>query len=670
MILLIILISLVLGLHIKYYALYLILPIIGLFIFLITRKRKILNIGAMLVSLGLGIGLSYINTSFNKDNYKGIVVEAKDNYFIFSSTLEKLYISYYDNPYVVGDYLSVKGEKKDLDFTMIESDFDFESYLEKKSIRKELKNYQISVLYKNPLRQRIWKKDVINRFNESDRGLVGSMLFGFNDNSDTTLNRNLKSLHLLSLELSSGMYIYILLFVVQKVCNKFLSDKTSKIASLGVGILFLFFYKNTLSVFRIILNWALRLLLSKFQIDDLNIFSLSGLIILLFDYHNAYQTSFLMGYTISFVVKLIHDSLFRFTGLKKKILFSTLLGFLLFPFDLMFYQDIAFLSPVYRILFTPFFVLIFFTSILCSFYIPLYRVVGFEISLLSNTLNVFNKVNPKVNAPELNPLLLIIFIIIFFLYLYYLYKDIKPVRKWIVIAYLAASYLYFLPIDNLISEEVSFINVGQGDACFIRKGQTTVLIDTGGNANKDIGYNNLIPYFKKKRIYRINLVITTHDDFDHMGALESLINNYKVESYIKDKDNFPLSIGGITFNNYNYYGYTSEGNENSLVISFRLGHKDYLITGDADFETEKKIIKDNKSIPCDILKVGHHGSKTSTSDEFLDYLKPKEAIISCGKNNKYGHPHKEVINRLKKRNIIIKRTDEMGTITYKNYIFM
>ena len=73
------------------------------------------------------------------------------------------------------------------------------------------------------------------------------------------------------------------------------------------------------------------------------------------------------------------------------------------------------------------------------------------------------------------------------------------------------------------------------------------------------------------------------------------------------------------------------------------------------------------NIPCDILKVGHHGSKTSTSDTFVKYLSPKEAIISCGKNNKYGHPHESVLRILKNNNITIRRTDILGTITYSNY---
>ena len=83
-----------------------------------------------------------------------------------------------------------------------------------------------------------------------------------------------------------------------------------------------------------------------------------------------------------------------------------------------------------------------------------------------------------------------------------------------------------------------------------------------------------------------------------------------------------------------------------------------------------KIIKDYESIPCDILKVGHHGSNTSTSDEFVKYLAPREAVISCGVNNRYGHPKKSVLETLERNGVKIRRTDLEGTITYRHYIFM
>ena len=192
------------------------------------------------------------------------------------------------------------------------------------------------------------------------------------------------------------------------------------------------------------------------------------------------------------------------------------------------------------------------------------------------------------------------------------------------------------------------------------------MIDTGGMTNKDVAKDSLIPYLKKKQIYDIDLLITTHDDYDHSGAKDSLCKFFKVKNYINDASAFPLSINGINLYNYNnYQDEVTDENDKSFVIGFNLHNTSYLITGDAPKEIEYKIMEDYEFIDCDILKVGHHGSNTSTSDEFIKYLTPNEAIISCGKNNKYHHPHKETLDVLKKNKVKIRRTDEEGTITYR-----
>ena len=233
----------------------------------------------------------------------------------------------------------------------------------------------------------------------------------------------------------------------------------------------------------------------------------------------------------------------------------------------------------------------------------------------------------------------------------------------------SAMCIYLLPIRPLIVTSISFINVGQGDSCLIHQGTTSILIDTGGSVYKDIAKDCLIPYFKKMQIYDIDLLITTHNDYDHMGAVSSLINNFPVKEYVTDYKSFPLTIDNITITNYNHYeSMWKEENDTSLVLSFSVKNTNFVITGDAPIKIERQIMKDNKEIKCDILKVGHHGSKTSSSDEFISYLNPKEAVISCGVNNKYGHPNQEVLSILNRHKIKIRRTDLEGTIKY-SFVF-
>ena len=195
-----------------------------------------------------------------------------------------------------------------------------------------------------------------------------------------------------------------------------------------------------------------------------------------------------------------------------------------------------------------------------------------------------------------------------------------------------------------------------------------ILIDTGGLTYRDIANDNLIPYLRKKRIYHIDSVFITHYDYDHYGALENLEKEYRINHIYDYSSSYPVNIGHLSFNNYNIYGQTSnEENDKSLVLTFNICQKDFVIMGDAPRWVEKEIIKDNAFIPCDILRVGHHGSDTSTCDEWLSYLNPKEAVISVGKNNRFGHPTPSVISLLNKHQIKIRRTDIEGTISYRHY---
>ena len=218
-----------------------------------------------------------------------------------------------------------------------------------------------------------------------------------------------------------------------------------------------------------------------------------------------------------------------------------------------------------------------------------------------------------------------------------------------------------IPI-NIPNNVVYFINVGQGDSILIRNHNKTVLLDTGGNKKFDMATETLIPFFNKIGVNHIDLLITSHDDFDHSGAVNSLIENFKVKTYLHNREDFPYKIGDIYLENINFYN--GDENDSSLVFLLDFMHKKWMLTGDASTETEKYILDSGINVDCDILKVGHHGSNTSSSERFIEATSPSEAIISCGAKNSYGHPHKEVIEILEKYNVKIRRTDVEGTISY------
>ena len=237
------------------------------------------------------------------------------------------------------------------------------------------------------------------------------------------------------------------------------------------------------------------------------------------------------------------------------------------------------------------------------------------------------------------------------------------------------------------------LDVGQGDSIIIHSNNKTVLIDTGGiknysNKKWELQKNNYsivnsvtIPYLKKLGISKLDYLILTHGDYDHIGEAINLINNYKINKIL-------INAGEINYlerkiiNNFNnievakkdYYfglgdaeflqlnGDLDEENDNSLVLFCYINNKTILLTGDASIKSEEYIMKNYNLDKIDILKVGHHGSRTSTSEKFIKKIEPNLALISVGKNNLFNHPHYETISLLKKYNINYLLTSKEGTI--------
>lgn len=246
--------------------------------------------------------------------------------------------------------------------------------------------------------------------------------------------------------------------------------------------------------------------------------------------------------------------------------------------------------------------------------------------------------------------------------------------------------------DNTGSSEVSgvltvdYIDVGQGDSALVNVNGKYMLIDAGTNASE----KNLINYLKGKNIQKIDYVIGTHPHEDHIGGLDKVIDNFDIgqvylpkishttktyESVLESiknknlkvitaKEGVKIDLGpGTTVEMYspNKSKYDNL-NDYSPIIKVSFGEKKFLFTGDAERETENEVIKKGVDLSADVLKVGHHGSDTSTSNDFLEKVNPKIAIISCGKGNDYGHPHNSTLNKLEGRKIKTFRTDEVGTV--------
>ncbi len=242
------------------------------------------------------------------------------------------------------------------------------------------------------------------------------------------------------------------------------------------------------------------------------------------------------------------------------------------------------------------------------------------------------------------------------------------------------------PVTTTSALEVSFIDVGQADSILLENDGHYMLVDAGNNEDGD----KLVSYFKEKNIETFDYVVGTHPHEDHIGGLDNIINNFNIENfYMPDvitttmtfeevldalenknieltipKENDTFNLGDVSIKVL-YVGDESESdlNDTSIILKVIDQNVSFLLTGDASLKIENSI--STSDLKSTVLKLGHHGSVTSTNQELLEKISPQYAIVSAGINNQYGHPHDEVINLLNQENIKTYRTDTDGTITFK-----
>ncbi len=241
-----------------------------------------------------------------------------------------------------------------------------------------------------------------------------------------------------------------------------------------------------------------------------------------------------------------------------------------------------------------------------------------------------------------------------------------------------------LTTDTPDEMEVHFMDVGQGDSTLITCGGHAMLIDAGNDSKGTLIQN----YLKKQNIEKLDYLILTHPDSDHIGGAPVIIGKFEIgkvfmSNYEKDNKTYQKLIQALD-NKDLKYATPSTGsqyllgtaqitflgpnreydnpNDASVALLIQNGKNKFLFTGDATEDAENDILANNADISADVYHAGHHGSKTSTSDDFFQAVSPSCAVISCEEGNSYGHPHAQTLNTFRMNGIDVYRTDEEGTI--------
>ena len=537
-----------------------------------------------------------------------------------------------------------------------------------KNVFYKIKNYMISMIQNN-----------------SSSKYLYLFILGDNRYLKKTIKDSYQKLGISHLFSVSGMHISIISGIVLSVLKKF---KISEEKRYVIVSIFISFYMFLVGFCPSVLRSGIFFILLSintifyFNIKPINILLLTISIILLFNPFIIYNTGFLYSSIITASLIIFGNLINEKKNYLMKLLYTSVIAFFFsLPISLYNYYSFNLLTIFYNLLFVPLVSLIVFPlSLICFLIRPLsFFLNGILVMMESLALKL---ALIKSDIIVMKPNLLIV--VLYYLLIFLMFKYRKKFFYFSLLILFISHYNYNLLFP---SNYMIMIDVGQGDSILLHSGEKNILIDTGGKygSNYDMASGTLIPLFKSLGIRKIDFLFLSHGDYDHVGETINLINNFKVMRVFFNEGNINynekmiidvLEKKNIYYNfsrkddfykigNYQIYSLgcdLDDENDSSLILYGEIFNNNFLLMGDASKHSET-VLLDSYDLPkIDILKVGHHGSKTSTSQELLTEIKPDDALISVGSDNKFGHPNRETIDILNDNGVNIHMTSNLGAI--------
>lgn len=641
--------------------------------------------------------ISFVRVSYVLKNYKNICIEEnktfvgvitnikKDDKKIVIDVREndKYRITIYkDMNLKIGDKVKVKGTFKNAPSNTVFNLFNYHKYLLAKNIKLISNDASIKLISRNKNPLYYIKNVIIDHVNKyKSASYLKTFILADTSMLDDEIKDSYQNMGISHLFAVSGMHVGIFLFVL----NIFFKENKYKNLIYILFLLFLLFITNIPeSLLRCFMFFCLNLInrYFKLNIKTYNIVIISSMILLILNPYLIYSVGFLFSITITFFITLSNKYLTNKSYFKKILIISFISFLSSLPILASYFFKINFLSLVLNVIFVPFVSIILFPLGLITFIFPFIDTFYFKlINVFELIVTLFDKIKILSFALAKPNIIMII------LYYLVLYMMIKVNKKYIII-YLIILFVNLNMRLFITNSFVTFLDVGQGDSVLIilPKGKT-ILIDTSGKymSNYSVVKNKTIPYLNSLGINKINSLVLTHGDYDHMGEAINLVNNIKIENVIfncgeyndlekklinvleRKNINYYSCIKELNIDKYKLYflntGVYDNENDNSSVIYLNYNNYKFLFMGDAGIDREKDILEKYNLSNIDFIKIGHHGSNTSSSEEFINSINSKYSLISVGKNNRYGHPKDEVLDTLS--NSTIFRTDIDGSIEIK-----
>lgn len=580
-----------------------------------------------------------------------------------------------------GNTVKITGEFYLPEQNTIPNTFNYKKYLQSKKIDACIKIKEIIKIKSNFGFQK-WRQRIRNHLNTcSNSPYIKMLILGIKEDFPKQIDNLYRENGISHIFVISGLHLITLYELFKKITSKVTKKEILKYLLPFLGLsCYVSLLSDSISSRRVYYFYGLSTInkIGKLDLNNKQLFFLD-LIIILFQnpylpYQIGFQYSFLLSFTFIFLKSEESRKIYA-------LLKSSILAFIVSaPITINSNFSINPWSILLNVIMIPLITKVLFPSLLLSIFSPK---LGFFATIL---IKIINSINNLVSALPFAQIAIPKIPIILFLFYYLILFLFLSFRrfKFFILLLIVCLGIYFYPKLNPNSY-IYFLDVGQGDSTLIifPYQKDVILMDTGkesANLNQ-----NIITFLKSLGISKINYHILSHGDFDHIGNSINLVNNFKVEKVIFNHDEYnELEIGLIKIlkeKNILYYKNIKElsiknnkfyflntklydnENDNSNVIYTNINQIKILFMGDSSINREQDILNKYNIKKIDILKVGHHGSDTSTSKNFLNVINPTVSIISVGKNNKYGHPKDSVLKNLS--NSKIYRTDINGSIKIK-----
>jgi competence protein ComEC len=565
-----------------------------------------------------------------------------------------------------------------------------------------------------------------NHFPPEIASLSAALIFGDRSMLDPDLLVDYQMTGIVHLLAISGIHVSLLVGMVYYMGIRIGFTKQNMMIFLLTSLpLYAILTGGSPSVIRAVMMIFLVLITAKWKnrikLLPIDAISLALLIYLFFSPMVIFDIGFQLSFTVSFAIILSAPNILKRyqKNISRMLVTSITSQLAALPFLLYHYFELSFISLFANLLYIPLFSFVFLPGLYILFFIQL--ILGKSppvvINLFIKIITLSNQLIDRLAGYSLarytpgrpNGVFLILYLLI--LLAIFLIWEAGTYRKRMLHLCLLTCFLFTFQTGwNVINPygEVTMIDVGQGDCILIHLpfGKGNYLIDTGGTlafaeeqwknrANPyEVGRDVVVPFLKGKGITKIDKLILSHGDMDHIGGAFSIIKELEVKQILMpsvvepsetelnivklaERKGIPVmkvSEGNEWTSGESFFyilspekNFSGERNRGSVTVFIKVGGVTWFFGGDLDQEGEEKIIKKYPNLTIDVLKAGHHGSKTSSGQSFIDRIKPRVSLISVGEKNRFGHPHKEVIDRLKKANSIIYRTDKQGAITYRFY---